>query len=272
MEQIKEAFSKVKQDIEMLKNEIFTLNKKLVETRESLVEICEILKNISKKKEEVKKEEIKIETPTQAFQLPTQAFQLPTQHIQTPTDNKFNMPQRPQKAKNLGISTGNEGVPTDRQTDQQTDQQTDKGSYNLILSQQKSNTNSFPISSINPPILNTQKPPTQNSIDNAVQILESLDNLKKEIRLKFKRLTNQEFLVFSTIYQSSEETGYTDYKNLSEKLNLTESSIRDYIGRLIKKGIPVEKIKINNKTIHLSIAQNFKKIASLPTILQLRSI
>jgi predicted transcriptional regulator len=79
-------------------------------------------------------------------------------------------------------------------------------------------------------------------------------------------------LVFSTLYQFSEEKGYTDYKNLSEKLSLTESSIRDYIGRLIRKGIPVEKVKINNKTIHLSVSQNLKKIASLSTILQLRSL
>ena len=68
------------------------------------------------------------------------------------------------------------------------------------------------------------------------------------------------------------EEGYTDYKNLSIKLGLTESSIRDYIGRLIKKGIPVEKTKINNKTIHLSVSSNLKKIASLPTILQLRAL
>jgi hypothetical protein len=53
---------------------------------------------------------------------------------------------------------------------------------------------------------------------------------------------------------------------------LTESSIRDYIGRLIKKGIPLDKVKINNKTIHISISQNLKKVATLPTILQLRAI
>ena len=70
------------------------------------------------------------------------------------------------------------------------------------------------------------------------------------IRLKFKRLTEQELLVFSKLYQLDEEMGHSDYKTLSQKLNLTESSIRDYIGRLIKKGIPVVKNKINNKNIH----------------------
>jgi DNA-binding MarR family transcriptional regulator len=244
MEQVKEAFYKVKQDIESLKKEIFLLNKGLIETRESLVEICEVLKNISKKEEmKDKTEENKKEILRE--EIPTHLFQNPTSLIGSPAHNST---YKPLNTQNMNISIGNEGVPTDRQTNRQTNQQTDKSSYNTIIS------------------------PPGNSINDAAQILESLDNLKKEIRLKFKRLTEQELLVFSTIYQDSEEGGYTDYKSLSDRLNLTESSIRDYIGRLIKKGIPVEKIKINNKTIHLSISQNLKKIASLSTILQLRSL
>ncbi|MCK5044064.1 hypothetical protein KAR52_03625 [Candidatus Pacearchaeota archaeon] len=112
----------------------------------------------------------------------------------------------------------------------------------------------------------------ENSIDNAIVVLNSLDAIKKEIRLKFKRLTEQELLVFSQLYQLDEEFGHSDYKTLSNKLKLSESSIRDYIGRLIKKGIPVEKNKINNKTINLCISQNLKKIATLSTILQLRDL
>ena len=79
-------------------------------------------------------------------------------------------------------------------------------------------------------------------------------------------------LVFSTIYQLEEEQGTTDHKTLSKKLNLSESSIRDYVGRIIKKGIPVEKKRINNKHIQLTISDNLKKIATLSTILQLRDI
>jgi hypothetical protein len=256
MKQIKEAFYKVKQDIDSLKKEISVLNKGLIETRESLVEICEILRQVSKKKEEESKEkkenipetskkEISTQVPTQIPPIQAHSFIIPT----SPADN---IPQNPLKVQNIDISTGNQGVPTDRQTNQQTDQHIDKGSYNNKI---------FPPEEVK-----------ENSITNAAKILESLDNLKKEIRLKFKRLTEQEFLVFSMIYQISEEKEYTDYKNLSEKLNLTESSIRDYIGRLIKKGIPVDKVKINNKTIHLSVSPSLKKIATLPTLLQLRSI
>jgi len=147
------------------------------------------------------------------------------------------------KSQNLGISTGNDGVPTDRQTDTSTDRQTEAS----MKFQEK-------------------------SFDNAMAILDSLDSIKKDIRLKFKRLTEQEITIFSAIYHLDEEIGYADYKSLSKKFNLTESSIRDYIGRLIKKGIPVEKTKINNKNIQLKISQNLKKIASLPTILQLREL
>ena len=114
--------------------------------------------------------------------------------------------------------------------------------------------------------------PAKNSIEDAANILDSLDSLKKEIRLKFKQLTDQEILIFSTHHQLEEEGNPVNYKILAEKLNLTESSIRDYIGRLLKKGIPVEKKKVNNKQINLSISQSLKKIASLSTILQLRDI
>ena len=240
MEQIKEAFYKVKQDIDYLKKEIFNLNKGLIETRESLVEVCEVLKTLSKRNS-LKEKETKENVEEKAKHTP----QIKTNPSQNPTDN---IPQKPLNTQNKGISTGNGGVPTDRQTDRQTDQQTEKGSDNL------------------------KNPLQKDSIGDAVQILESLDNLKKEIRLKFKRLTEQELLVFSTIYQSSEEKGHTDYKNLSEKLNLTESSIRDYVGRLIKKGIPLEKVKINNKSVQVSVSPGLKKIASLSTILQLRDI
>ena len=90
--------------------------------------------------------------------------------------------------------------------------------------------------------------------------------------MKFKRLTEQEILIFSTIYQIEEEQGYANYKLIAEKLNLTESSVRDYVGRLIQKKIPVEKKKVNNNKIHLFISQNLKKIAPLSTILQLRDL
>jgi len=166
----------------------------------------------------------------------------------TPTGSSTqNHPLEALKTKNMPFSIGNEGVPTDKQTNRQTNQQTEK-------------------------TLNFPESRKENSIENAARILESLDSLKKEIRIKFKQLTDQEVLVFSTLYQIDEETGQADYKTVSMRLNLSESSIRDYVGRLIKKGIPIDKKRVNNKSIILSISPSLKKIASLPTILQLRDL
>jgi len=160
-------------------------------------------------------------------------------HInQTPSTHlsTHNLPLEVLNSKNIPISTGNEGASTDRQTDRQTDKY------------------------------------TKNPIENASEMLDSLDNIKKEIRLKFKRLTEQEWLIFSTIYQLEEENELVNYRSISQRLNLTESSIRDYVGRLIKKGIPVDKGKMNNKNIQLSISSSLKKIAPLNIILQLRGL
>lgn len=182
------------------------------------------------------KEELKraVSKSLQTSELPTHPPINSLYSTETPTDNS---PYNALKPKILGISNGNGGVPTNKQTNKQTNQHT-----------------------------------PESSMEEALEILNSLDSIKKEIRLKFKELTDQEFLVFSTLYQLDEEQGYSDYRTISKKLNLSESSVRDYIGRLIKKEIPVDKIKINNKTIQLSVSKNLKKIVSLSTIFQLRDL
>ena len=175
---------------------------------------------------------------------------------QTDTDasqtNKWIIPTVPQEEKGLKhqiskISIGNDGVPTDRQTDQQTDANDKK--FGLIEQRE-----------------------SIEQIKKVTELVSSLDTLKHEIRQKFKKLTTQEMLIFSTLYQLTDQGFIVDYSLLAEKTSLTESSIRDYIRKLIKKGVPIEKSKENNKKTILSIPQDFKKIASLSTINSLRKI
>jgi len=248
---IKDAFFRVKSDIISLKEEINQLREDISTNREQMQEICEILKQLNEKTENLTEEYENYRTKAQ-FQTDFYKFNTPTQGQEisaNPTHNPaIQHILEPLKSQNLGISTGNEGVPTDKQTNQQTDKQQVKSSHNLI------------------------KEGDKDSIGKASELLDSLDNIKKELRLKFKRLTDQEILVFSVVYQLDEEKGFSDYKTISKRLNLTESSIRDYIGRLIKKGIPVEKKRLNNKNIQLTVSPNLKKIASLSTILKLRDL
>ena len=214
-EYIKLSFLKVKEDMDSLRNEIFQLKNGINE-----------LKNIFNS--------------------------LPTIQCLDPTinDNPTHNPTVPQeiggfKSPNLDISTGNRGVPTDRQTDRQTDNLTQKTGFSSI----------------------------ESNIREASDILDSLDKIKKEIRLKFKRITPQEMTVFSTIYQLEEQDSEnTTYKQIAIILKLSESSIRDYVQRIISKGIPIKKTKINNRKILLSVSKELKKIVSLSTIIQLREL
>ena len=235
MDSVKEAFQKVKQDIDFLSLSLQEANKDILFLHEEMKKINENLG--------------KITNNMIPFNPANSQFSPTFQHI-NPTDptqiQHINPLFKPLKDENSVFSIGNDGVPTDKQTNRQTDRQVQKS-----------------------PFLDKKN---ENSMENTLQILNSLDSLKKEIRLKFKHLTEQELAVFSAIYEFDDEIGFSDYKSLSLKLNLTESSIRDYVGRIIRKGIPVEKRKIRNKNIKLNISQNLKNIASLQTILSLRDI
>jgi len=280
MKEIKEAFQKVKQDISFLTQEIEFLKVSLAELNFTMSNLREEIKRL--------KHPIFPFIPSQdlvkSSSIQDQAHRLQFQtHMLSPSTQ--NTIFTALKDRNLSISTGNEGVQTDRQTHQQTDRHIENGLINSIQQPiqlpQPSSQNHFNPQELTPNKIKEypSKVPTSqilqqevNPLQNAAQILDSLDALKKEIRLKFKRLTEKEILVFSALYQLEEQEGYTDYRGLSKKLSLTESSIRDYIKRLVDKGIPVEKNKINNKTIQLKISDSLKKIASLSTILQLRDI
>jgi len=259
MDNIKESFQNVKEDMDLFYNELCHLKLDLAKTQSNLDKIYAILEEINLKISKNSQKSISTNIPLNSSNL-----------ANNPTDTSLLKPLKPQ---NKPFSNGNEGVPTDRQTNQQTDIQQknislkeQNNSQDLrnssLISGHKEQSNQNPLFFPNSP----------TPIDDAVRILNSLDSLKKEIRLRFKMLTEQETAVFSTLYQIDEETGPTDYKTIAARLNLTESSIRDYVGRLIKKGIPVDKRKMNNKLILLSVSENLKKVASLPTILELRDL
>ena len=226
-EQIKQSFLRVKHDILSLEEEMKTLKSELGEIKTLLISLHEEINS---------QKLIKLAS----VPIPTHKPSIPT-YPTNPTHN----PTVPQEIGGLitpflGTSTGNKGVPTDRQTDRQTDQQTENMESNL---------------------------------QEASEILESLDKIKREIRSKFKKLTAQEMIVFSTIYQLEEQDfELANYKEISRRLKLSESSIRDYVQRIIAKGIPVKKSKINNKKLLLSISSELKKMASLATIMRLREM
>jgi len=189
----------------------------------------------------------------QVNELKRTLIQTDTSDRQTDRQKNQTVPQEVEglKPQNLHVSTGNEGVQTDRQTNQQTDRQVEKFALPKKISNLKD-----PIS----------------KLERVSEALASLDSIKKELRTQFKKLTSQEMLVFSTIYQLDEEGLTADYSLVSSKVKLSESSVRDYVQKIIKKGIPIEKTKEDNKKVILTISQDFKKMASLQAIISLREL
>jgi len=260
---IKEAFTKVKEDIFYLGSQLEQMKLEMIELKTEFKLISSFiedlrLKNMQNIYADLHKSSTlsisepilppKVQQTYSQTDIPAQNLSVSPaiQHInQTQTTTPTDTPTVPCEIgglirPNMGISIGNGGVPTDKPTNQQTDQHK-------------------PASSL-------------NSLDKAQEILASLDNLKKEVRFKFKRLTSQEMQVFSLLYNLEDSGIMVDYKILSEKLALSESSIRDYVGKIQKKGIPITKEKLNNKRILLHISPELKQIASLNTILKLREI
>lgn len=243
---IKEAFLKVKKDIFSLYTEISSL-------RTEIKEIKRILEQTDKPTDRQLPVLSTLNNPSisAAIQTNHSTLQAPTKIQQTQVQSET--PTEDPKVKNFVISIGNEGVPTDRQTNQQTDTRALK--FALIKD-----------------LPTLKKEDKISHIQKVSEIVNSLDSLKKDLRSIFKRLTPQEMQVYSTIYQLSDEGFTVDYPLLASKTSLSESSIRDYILKLTKKGAPLGKNKENNKRVVLSIPQDFKKVASLSTIISLREL
>jgi hypothetical protein len=132
---------------------------------------------------------------------------------------------------NYQSSMGNEGVPTDKQTNRQT--------------------------------LNRQPTDTLKRTSDMINTLGSLKN-------NFKNITKQEFLIFSVFYILIKEKKQVTYRDIANKTKLSESSVRDYILKLINKGIPIIKTKLNNKQVKLDLPSEFKDVATLDVLSRIR--
>jgi len=84
--------------------------------------------------------------------------------------------------------------------------------------------------------------------------------IKNLIEEQFKTITKQELKTFLTIYQIEEEKGQVSYEDLSISMGITTSCIRVYVANLLKRGLPINKIKVKNKNVILSIKEDFRAL------------
>ena len=232
-DKLKQAFLKIKQDMFNLQTQLFELHGKIKEINRTIESDRQTDRQTNQQENTSTLRHIN-QTPS------TISSTHPSPSTDTSTHNYH---LEALKSPISQISTGNRGVSTDRQTDRQTDNTRQKFALN------KENEDLKVISNV----------------------LESLNQLQADLSEKFQSLTQQEFLVFSAIYQLESASNQVDYSLLASKLSLTESSIRDYIQRMLKKGIPLVKTKENNKKIYISIPENLRKVAPLSAISSIRS-
>lgn len=84
--------------------------------------------------------------------------------------------------------------------------------------------------------------------------------LNEELSKTFQSLSNQEFLVFLTIYHLEDEHGRATYHEIAAKTSLTSGCIRGYVSNLLQKGAPIIKTKLKNRLICLTIDNSFRML------------
>ncbi len=202
MDIIKEAFQRAKADILRLQEQLSALKEEIAELKETFQHLAS------------DQQTNKHENPTRE----TSEYRLLS------SNNQF--------------STGNRGVPTNKQTNKQTNQHS-----------------------------SNEEP---NRITQVAAAIESLSSFHHELKNQIKQLTKQEMAVYSSIYQLESEGFAVDYLLLASRLKLSEISIRDYIFKIIKKNLPLNKQKSHNKKVILSIPKELKTAVSLSALLNLR--
>jgi len=106
--------------------------------------------------------------------------------------------------------------------------------------------------------------------DTSKQLQENVERLKQVLKKTFKKLTKQEFYVFSLLYQLEDEFKRpVTYTDLASRTNLTPNSLRDYISKLIAKKVPIIKEKLNNRQILLKIAPELRNIETLENLMRI---
>ncbi len=128
-------------------------------------------------------------------------------------------------------------------------------------------------------VANSQQQPTANNrrqsstmIDNPQQpTMLPLQALKESLDSTFRSLTDREFSVFMALYTlDKEKGGNIGYSELSQQLNLSESTVRDFINILLRKNIPIQKDRYFNKKVSLSIKEEFRKLDLYQNLLKLK--
>ena len=100
-----------------------------------------------------------------------------------------------------------------------------------------------------------------------------IEEIKAELNKVFNSLTNREFKVFMAIYSLEEQhSSAVTYSELAQSLDLSSSSIRDYISELARKGAPIKKEKTRNGVAYVSVLPEFRSLNLISRLIAFRNM
>jgi len=96
--------------------------------------------------------------------------------------------------------------------------------------------------------------------------------LKQDIEDTFLELPEHQFKVFLKIYELEEqENRPLTYSEVSNALNISQNVLRSYLTNMVKKKLPLRRIKHQNKG-YVSIPKEFRKLKLISEIIAFRSL
>jgi hypothetical protein len=90
--------------------------------------------------------------------------------------------------------------------------------------------------------------------------LSTLGELNEDLDAHFSTYTRQELKIFLSLYQLEDEVGPIRFTDLSDYMKLSEGCVRAYIYKLIARGSPILKEKVNNQVVNLSLSPEFRSL------------
>jgi len=254
------AINDLKQEIQEIKNELTTIKQEIHDPNHELSKLREELNEL--RYEQLTKNALK----ESKFELK------PPEILNNPIKPNF-MPE---------ISSGNRGVSTLRHFDTQTD-----NTPSFPLDGKSSEVQITPADTSTQTSTHTQHIPEKlrhfdTNFDTSTHKSEQktkisdltnlMDSLRSDLKRKFLSLTKQEFYIFSILFTLDKTQNPVTYQNLAVRTGLTSSSIRDYISRIIQKGVPILKEKVNNRLTVLKIPPELRNLATLDNLMRIRGL
>ncbi|MBU2503597.1 MAG: helix-turn-helix domain-containing protein [Nanoarchaeota archaeon] len=252
----KTPIEKVRDDIKLLQEELFIMKSELETIRK---ELSLIINTNFMNKSSIGNEGVPADQQTNTSTFNTPPFPVENVYSKNPDTPPYNPTDNPTHPQHM--------APKIRQI---TPEMVEEILAREYMGESRKNPEIFKngVAEVRNEVRNQQPDP---KIDTLSDLTSIMNGLKADLKAKFRSLTGQEFYIFSVLYTVEKSQETVTYSDLAKRTGLTSSSIRDYIQRIIRKGIPINKEKMNNKVTLLNIPIELRSLATLDNLMRLRN-